>query len=378
MAAARARGHKESRDNQSVNVLNVAYSLAPVAPSTAGGAEQVVQWLDAALVEAGHRSIVLAAAGSKVSGELWTIPSTGERVIDRQLASEIQAAQRHAIGAILRARQIDIIHMHGIDFCYCLPPPGIPVLATLHLPVECYPEEIFHLSRRQTYLNCVSQNQWQSLPTGISALTFIDNGVPIPVVPRLHKKHRFAAALGRICPEKGFHLALTAARKAGMPLILAGQLFRYPAHEAYFKKEILPCLDKERRVIGPVGSVAKRWLLSSAQCLLVPSLVSETSSLVSMEALACGTPVVAFRAGALPGIIDHGRTGFLVNNATEMAAAIAATSELDPKFCRAVARERFSIERMAQAYLSLYRDLMVDSDHQIGGPERSVGSSSAA
>jgi hypothetical protein len=97
-----------------VNVLNVAYSLAPVAPSTAGGAEQVVQWLDAALVEAGHRSIVLAAAGSKVSGELWTIPSTGERVIDRQVASEIQAAQRHAIGVILRARQIDIIHMHAM------------------------------------------------------------------------------------------------------------------------------------------------------------------------------------------------------------------------------------------------------------------------
>jgi glycosyltransferase involved in cell wall biosynthesis len=362
----------------SLSVLNVAYSLAPVTPSTAGGAEQVVKWLDSALLDAGHRSIVLAAEGSKVSGELWTIPATGERAIDRQVASEIQAAQRHAIGEILRARQIDLIHMHGIDFCHCLPPAGIPVLATLHLPVECYPEEIFHLNRPQTYLNCVSQNQWQSLPPALSVHTFIDNGVPIQVVPTPHKKRRFAAALGRICPEKGFHLALTAAKKAGMPLFLAGQLFRYVAHQAYFQKEILPRLDKQRRFIGPVGSVAKNWLLSSAQCLLVPSLVSETSSLVSMEALACGTPVVAFRAGALPGIIDHGRTGFLVNNETEMAEAIAATCELDPEVCRAVARERFSIERMTQAYLALYRDLVVDSDRQFRGPERRVGSSSAA
>ena len=362
----------------SLSVLNVAYSLAPVAPSTAGGAEHVVKSLDGALVAAGHRSIVLAAEGSKVSGELWTIPATGERTIDRQVAIEIQAAQRHAIGEILSARQIDIIHMHGLDFCHCLPPAGIPVLATLHLPLECYPEEVFHLNRPHTYLNCVSQNQWQSLPPGISVHRFIDNGVPIQSVPTPHRKRRFAAALGRICPEKGFHLALTAAKKARIPLFLAGQLFRYPAHEAYFQREILPRLDKQRRFIGPVGTVAKNWLLSSAQCLLVPSLVSETSSLVSMEALACGTPVVAFRAGALPGIIDDGRTGFLVNNETEMADAIAATSGLDPEVCRAVARERFSIEHMTQAYLALYRDLTVDSDRQVGGPERSVGSSSAA
>lgn len=378
MARARARGHKESGSNMSLSILNVAYYLAPVAPSTAGGAEQVVNWLDGALVDAGHRSIVLAAEGSKVRGELWTIPATGERTIDRQVASEIQGGQRHAIGEILRARQIDLVHMHGIDFCHCLPPAGIPVLATLHLPVECYPEEIFHLNRPRTYLNCVSQNQWQSLPPALSVHTYIDNGVPIQRMPTPHKKRRFAAALGRICPEKGFHLALTAAKKAGMPLFLAGQLFRYPAHEAYFQKEILPRLDKQRRFIGPVGSVAKNWLLSSAQCLLVPSLVSETSSLVSMEALACGTPVVAFRAGALPGIIDHGRTGFLVNNENEMAEAIAAAAELDPEACRAVARERFSIERTTQAYLALYRDLIMNNDSQVEGPEPKVGSSSAA
>lgn len=362
----------------SLTILNVAYSLAPVAASTAGGAEQVVKWIDSALVGRGHRSIVLAAEGSKVSGELWTIPATGERVIDPQVASEIQAAQTHAIGEILRAGQLDLIHMHGIDFCHCLPPTGIPVLATLHLPIECYSKKIFHLNRPETYLNCVSRHQWQSLPRSLSVRGFIDNGVPIPSEPTPHKKRGFVAALGRICPEKGFHLALRAARKAGMPLFLAGELFRYPAHEAYFQKKIVPLLDQQRRFIGPLGTVAKRRLLSSAQCLLVPSLVSETSSLVTMEALACGTPVIAFRAGALPDIIAHGQTGFLVNSESEMAEAIPATRELDPEVCRAVARERFSLERMTQAYLDLYSELIGDSDRQVGELERSVGNSSEA
>ena len=361
-----------------LKILNVAYSLAPVAASTAGGAEQVVKCLDDALVEAGHCSIVLAAEGSKVSGELWTIPATGERIIDPQVASEIKAAQTRAIGEILKARHIDLIHMHGIDFCHCLPPPGIPVLATLHLPIECYGEEIFRLNRPETYLNCVSRNQWQSLPSNLSVRTFIDNGVPIQSEPTSHKKRGFAAALGRICPEKGFHLALRAAKKAGVPLFLAGKPFRYPAHEAYFQKEILPLLDQQRRFIGSVGTVAKHWLLSAAQCLLVPSLVSETSSLVSMEALACGTPVVAFRAGALPDIIDHGRTGFLVNSESEMAEAIPATCELDPEVCRAVVRERFSLKRMTQAYLALYKELIGESDHQVRCMERSSRHSSEA
>ncbi|HEX7232552.1 MAG TPA: glycosyltransferase family 4 protein [Candidatus Binatia bacterium] len=378
MARARARRHPENRSDMGLTILNVAYSLAPVAASTAGGAEQVVKWLDNALVDAGHHSIVLAAERSKVSGELWTIPATGDRIIDPQVASEIQAAQRRAIGEIVRAREIDLIHMHGIDFCHCLPPAGIPVLATLHLPVKCYSEEIFHLNRPKTYLNCVSRHQWQFLPPGLSVRAFIDNGVPVQSDPMPHKKRGVAAALGRICPEKGFHLALRAAKKAGMPLILAGKLFRYPAHEAYFQKQILPLLDQERRFIGPVGTVAKHWLLSSAQCLLVPSLSSETSSLVSMEALACGTPVVAFRTGALPDILDHGRTGFLVNSESEMAEALPATGELDPEVCRAVARERFSLKRMTKAYLALYSELIGDSDQQARHMKRSVRNSSEA
>ena len=172
-----------------------------------------------------------------------------------------------------------------------------------------------------------------------------------------YARRDYAAALGRICPEKGFHLALDAARTAGVSLLLAGAVFRYAAHEAYFAREIAPRLDHRRRFLGPLGFVAKRRLLGAARCLLVPSLVAETGSLVAMEALACGTPVIAFPNGALADVVEHGVTGFLVRDEHEMAEAIGQAGSLDREACRAAARERFSAARMVGQYLDLYRRL---------------------
>jgi glycosyltransferase involved in cell wall biosynthesis len=139
--------------------------------------------------------------------------------------------------------------------------------------------------------------------------------------------------------------------------LVAGHTFRYPTHESYFRQEIEPRLDALRRLVGPLDFRRKRRFLSAARCLLVPSLAPETSSLVAMEATACGTPVVAFPNGALPDIVEHGRTGFLVQDVGEMAEAIHAVSEIDAEDCRAVARERFSLDRMTRTYLRVYRQL---------------------
>jgi glycosyltransferase involved in cell wall biosynthesis len=121
--------------------------------------------------------------------------------------------------------------------------------------------------------------------------------------------------------------------------------------------------------------VRKRRLLSAARCLLLPSLAPETSSLVTMEALACGTPVIAFPAGALPEIVEHGRTGFIVEDEREMAEAIHAATRIDPDVCRAAARQRFSFARTVERYVALYRDLAqrgwTETD-PAPGPSRSI------
>jgi glycosyltransferase involved in cell wall biosynthesis len=245
--------------------------------------------------------------------------------------------------------------MHSLDFHAYLPPEGPPVLVTLHLPPDWYPAEVFRPSRPDTWLQCVSASQLRNCPLSPALLPHIENGVPLERFEARVRKRDFAFTLGRICPEKGFHLALDAAGEADVPLIVAGEVFRYRAHEDYFCNEILPRLDgRRRRFIGPVGFARKRRLLAAARCVLVPSLAPETSSLVTMEALACGTPVIAFPSGALPEIVEHGRTGFLVDGPREMAQAIRRAGEIDPAECRAAARERFSAARMIGEYFSLY------------------------
>ncbi len=335
-------------------ILNVAYPLAPVGPDAVGGAEQVLTALDAALVRLGHHSVVIACEGSVAKGTLLTIPRPAGR-LDPAARQRAQAQTRERIERALGDFAIDVLHLHGVDFDQYLPAPGVPTLVTLHLPPSYYCAEVFQLERPVTHLHCVSQFQHNSCPPGTPLLPPIPNGVEFAA--RSHKKRPFALALGRICPEKGFHLALDAAAQAGFPIVLAGQVFGYFEHEEYFNAQIVPRLGPSRRFIGPIGLRRKCRLLTAAACLLVPSLVPETSSLVAMEALACGTPVIAFPIGALPEIIEHGKTGFLVANEHEMARALRGLAAINPEDCRVAARTRFPLSRMLAAYCQTYQQL---------------------
>lgn len=349
-----------------ITVLGVAFPLAPVGDDTAGGAEQVLAMLDRALVHAGHRSIVVACAGSRCHGELVATPRP-VGPLDERARAHAHAHHRAAIATVLRETHVDIIHMHGLDFDAYLPPPGPPappappdpiVLATLHLPPAWYAPRVFALQRPRTYLSCVSAAQRQHCPPAQNIVGVIDNGVDLDILRPGIPRGRYALALGRICPEKAFHRALDAARRADTAMLLGGETYPYFAHEHYFRTQILPFLDDQRRFIGRIGPARKRVLMAHARCVLVPSEAPETSSLVAMEALASGTPVITFGAGALADIVEHGRTGYVVADEAEMAQAIGRAHELDRAACRRAATRRFSADRMVAEYLELYGRLL--------------------
>jgi glycosyltransferase involved in cell wall biosynthesis len=342
-----------------LTVLNVAYPLASVGPDEVGGAEQVLSRLDRALTRAGRSSIVIATSDSTVYGRHVPIPRT-PAPYDHGAIARARQSCRDALQAVLSAHDVDVIHMHGVDFAEYLPAPTVPVLATLHLPIQWYSPRALHPARPGTWLNCVSQTQHDGCPPSSSLIDPIRNGVTIDHRPDdlpLAEKGHYALVLGRICPEKGVHIAMNAAARAGVPLVIAGKVFPYPAHLEYFERAVKPRLGPMQRYIGPVGGNKKRRILAAARCLIVASLAPETSSLVAMEALAAGTPVVAFAKGALPEVIDHGKTGFLACDEDEMAAAIAEVDRLSPQACRAVARKRFDARHMIDRYFAVYEEI---------------------
>jgi glycosyltransferase involved in cell wall biosynthesis len=316
----------------------------------------VLSHLDRALVAAGHRSIVVAPEGSSVAGELVAGPPIpGD--IDAAWFARAGAAVRELIARLLARGDLDLVHMHGLDFHAYMPPPGPPVMVSLHLPLDWYPPDALRPARPRTWLHPVSGDQARTAPPGAALGVPIENGVRIPA--RAARRRGFALFLGRICPEKGVDHALHAARLAEVPLLVAGSVSPYAEHRAFLRDRVQPLLDRQRRWIGSVAGHAKQRLLAQARCVVVPSKARETSSLVAMEALAAGTPVVAYRSGALPEIVAHGRTGLLVEpgDVDALAAAIHDVGAIDPGECRREAVERFSADRMIAAYFRRYAEL---------------------
>lgn len=335
-------------------VLSVAYPFAPVTPDPVGGAEQVLAAVDRAMVAAGRRSIVIAQEGSVVAGELVSLPAVRGEITPAE-RGRVHAAVREAVAGVLARERVGLVHLHGIDFPAYLPAPGVPTLATLHLPIAWY--EPAALRRPGLRLNAVSPHQAAGAPSDLGALPVVENGVDVTAFDLDLPRGDDLVALGRICPEKGLHLALDAARLAGARLFAAGECFAYGEHLRYFDREFAPRLDARRRWIGPVRGEGKRRLLATARAVLIPSLAPETSSLVAREAAAAGAPVVAFRSGALVEAVEDGRTGWLVDpetGAAGLAEALARVGEIDPAVCKAAARARFPLRRMTDGYLALH------------------------
>lgn len=334
-----------------MHVLSVAYPLFPVSADSAGGAEQILFLLERGLVKAGHRSIVIAAQGSRVTGELVETPAAAGEITD---AVRQQAQQAHAvcIQQALGQSPADLVHFHGLDFSTYLPARLVPKIATLHLPLAWYPQPVFDLS--DITLCCVSESQARTAPDGLR-LPVVTNGIDLARYRTDAPRRPYLLWLGRVCEEKGADIALRVAHRLDLPLIVAGPVHSFPYHQAYFSERVAPLLDEMRRYVGAVALEQKIELLAAARCVLIPSLAAETGSLVAMEAIASGKPVIAFRSGALPETVEHGVTGFIVDSEAEMAEAVQRTGEISPFRCREEAVRRFDAARMVEDYINLYR-----------------------
>jgi glycosyltransferase involved in cell wall biosynthesis len=344
-------------------VLSVAYPFAPVGPNLVGGAEQILWDLDKSLVADGHRSVVVACEGSEPAGRLYAVPLPQRQMLEEADRRRSREQFHSALNLALASEDVDLVHVHSMDLYGFEFPPEVPLLITLHMPVEWYGRQMIERYRDRAQFCYVSEWQRRAGMGIFGDATVIENGVEVQPLQRERKSADFALVMGRICPEKNAHSALEAGTKAKVRVVIGGQVYPYRSHQQYFQEKIAPQLRSSDRTVshafvGPLTPERRREMLSEAKCLLHPTLAPETSSLVAMEALAAGTPVIAYRSGALPEIVEDGVTGFLVNDVDEMAEAIGKVDAISSFACHEAAKGRFSKQSMIDRYFDLYRRVL--------------------
>jgi len=344
-------------------ILYTAYPLLPVSNESCGGAEQMLSVLESEMSERGHITTIAACAGSHAAGAVF---ATGrETTAPDSLPERNSEHEQRILELVTRTRgsrpTFDLIHDKSGSFWKRAAECNVPVLATLHLPRHFYPEVLFRQFPASVYFNCVSDAQSRSFADLPRMLGVVRNGIQVSQFPLKREKQDYLLWIGRICEEKAPHLAIDVAQRTGLPLILAGQVYPFSYHQRYYNEHIRPHLGNGTPSISffetPIFD-RKLELLENARALLIPSLVDETSSLVAMEAMACGTPVIGFRRGAIPEVVIDRVTGFVVNDVEEMAEAVWRAWEVNPHACRAHVETSHSAVRMAVEYEQLYERVL--------------------
>jgi glycosyltransferase involved in cell wall biosynthesis len=340
-----------------MRIAQVAPLAESVPPKLYGGSERVVSWLTEELVGMGCEVTLFASGDSATTARLVPVCPSALRLsrppIDLAAAT---AAQLDAVADM--ANSFDVIHCH-LDWVHLplLRRLKLPCVTTLHgrLDLPFLPS----LTRGFATVPVVSISHSQRRPLpDMHWVATIHHGLPAELLaPHPDPQCDYLAFLGRIAPEKGPDVAIRIARAANLPLRIAAKIPR--AQSRYFRAQIEPFLDGARvDFIGEVGEKAKRDFLGNAAALLFPIDWPEPFGLVMIEAMACGTPVIAWRRGSVPEIVDHGVTGFIVDSEAEALEAIDNLHRLDRNNIREVFKQRFTARRMAEDYLRCFKTLI--------------------
>jgi glycosyltransferase involved in cell wall biosynthesis len=333
--------------------------LAPLAesvpPRLYGGTERVVSWLTEELVRRGHDVTLFATGDSRTSGKLVPVWPKALR-LGRPQADPLAALSAALEVLARRAAEFDLLHCHG-DWVHLplVTRLGVPFLTTLHgrldlpgLPklIEAFPDAPFV---------SISDDQRKPLPRANWAGT-VYHGFPFDLLWPSFAPGEYLAFLGRLSPEKGPEAAIRIARGANIPLRIAAKIPR--GERRYFKERLEPMIDGHRvRLTGEVDDRKKQQFLSNATALLFPINWPEPFGLVMIEAMACGTPVIAFRHGSVPEVIEDGVSGWIVDDEAAAIEAVRRIHELDRRRVREAFERRFTVAAMADSYLHLYHEL---------------------
>lgn len=329
-----------------------------VPPKLYGGTERVVAHLTEALVDLGHEVTLFAAADAETRARLIPVRDQAIRLDPNRLKSDLAAHMTMLSEVLKRVDDFDVIHFHTdmVHFPFFARHADRTV-TTLHgrLDLKDLPEVYDRWN--EFALVSISDDQRRPLPAANWKAT-VHHGMPAEVYGFSPKPRGYLAFLGRISPEKGPKQAIEIATKLNRPLKIAAKVDAQD--RAYWETVIRPMVESNPLVefIGEIGDHQKSAFLGGAEALLFPIDWPEPFGLVMIEAMACGTPVVAFRCGSTPEIVEDGATGYLVDTVEQAIAAAGRVHLLDREAIRARFELRFSATAMARAYLDVYGDLL--------------------
>lgn len=349
-------GDGESRDGH-LRVGLIAPPWVPVPPAGYGGTEGVVDSLARGLARRGH-DVVLFTTGDA------SCPVPRRWVFDRAPA-QMNASMsecRHVQAAYETLTSCDLIHDHTTLGPIWARASGVrtPLVVTMHNPFTVESRPVMGFVARHAHVVAISHDHRATAPD-VDVAAVIHHGLDAEQFSVGAGSGGYALFLGRFAPEKGVLDAIRIARLAGVPLVLAAKM-RSPEERAYFTEVVQPELDDGARYVGEVGPLERDTLLRDATALVNPIAWSEPFGLVMIEAMACGTPVVAYPNGAAPEIVRDGVTGFLVADPEAGAHALSQVGTLDRGACRAAVCGYFSADRMVDQYEDLYRRVVAAGD----------------
>jgi glycosyltransferase involved in cell wall biosynthesis len=339
-----------------MHVAQVAPLAEQVPPKLYGGTERVVSWLTEELIAQGHEVTLFASGDSVTRGRLVpVIPRATRLRRPRPDPSVVAALLLEAMAEA--AEDFDVIHFH-IDWIHLplMHRLSTPFLTTCHGRLDLSGLSELIQKFPEAPLISISDSQRTALPEA-NWLGTVYHGMPPDLYRPSFEPGNYLAFLGRITPDKGPSDATKLAREAGLPLRIAAKLPRQ--HGRYFKEELEPLIDGQKvQFLGELDERGKGQFLRHAAALLFPIDWPEPFGLVMIEAMACGTPVIAYPCGSVPEIIKHGVTGFIVEDQVEAAKAVQDLGFIDRRRVREAFERRFTCERMAQSYLTHYQKLV--------------------